>query len=194
MIADRTKASRLIVGIIGPKQSGKSTLTKYLVEHYGFTRTAFADPLKQALITAFGLTREQVYGNEKEIPTDKLCGRTPRHAMITMGTEWGRDMIHPDIWLTAWKNTLPPGNLVIEDVRFPNEHHEVTNVLGGSIISVQRPGCEYDSSHESEAHADLPWTYRISNNGEFALFKMRIDGVCEHLGVKPIADLEGRGI
>ncbi len=194
MTSDRTEAMSLIVGISGPKQSGKSTLTQYLVEHYGFTRTAFADPLKQALITAFGLTREQVYGDEKEIPTDKLCGRTPRHAMMTMGTEWGRDMIHPDLWLTAWKNTLPPGNLVIEDVRFPNEHHEVTNVLGGSIISVQRPGCEYDSSHESEAHVDLPWNYRIPNEGSLAIFKMQIDMVCEQLGLLLLTDPEGRRI
>jgi len=171
----------MIIGVIGPKQSGKSTLTKRLVSRYGFTRTAFADPIKKALMVAFDLTWEQVYGDEKEIPTPKLCGRTPRHAMKTMGTEWGRELIHRDIWLTAWKNTLPDGLLVIEDVRFPNEHAELTTGLGGRIISVRRPGCEYDPTHESEAHADLPWDHRITNDGTLEQFEAQIDSICSEL-------------
>ena len=131
------------------------------------------------------LTEAQVYGDEKEIPTPKLCGRTPRHAMKTMGTEWGRRMIHPDIWLTAWKNTLPPGLLVIEDVRFPNEHAEVTSGLGGRIICVRRPGCEYDPSHESEAHGELPFDFRITNDGTVEQFRNQVDAVCHELKLQP---------
>ena len=175
----------MIIGVTGPKHSGKSETSKRLVEHYGFTRTAFADPMKKALMVAFDLTWEQVYGNEKEIPTPKLCGRTPRHAMKTMGTEWGRGMIHRDIWLTAWKNTLPDGLLVIEDVRFPNEHAELTAGLGGRIISVRRPGCEYDPTHESEAHDDLPWDFKIDNEGSLEDFYMKIDLICRRLKIQP---------
>lgn len=176
----------MIIGVIGPKQSGKSTLTKILVERFGFTRTAFADPLKRALMVAFDLTREQVYGDEKEIPTDKLCGRTPRHAMLTIGTEWGRNMIHPDIWLAAWRNTLPGGDLVIEDVRFPNEHQAVKETDDGCIISVRRPGREYDTSHESEAHADLPFDYKIQNDSSMEDFESRVETVLSgSLGLLP---------
>ena len=177
----------MIIGVIGPKQSGKSTLTKALVERYGFSRTAFADPIKKALMVAFGLTWEQVYGSEKEIPTDKLCGRTPRHAMKTMGTEWGREMIHPDIWLAGWRNTIPSGNLVIEDVRFPNEHEAVKSTADGCIISVRRPGCEYDSSHESEAHADLPFDYQIQNDSSMEEFESKIEAQLSEIGIVKIS-------
>lgn len=158
-----------IIGIIGPRQSGKSTLTRHLVEYYGFTRTAFADPIKKALMAAFGLSRDQVYGDLKEEPTDKLCGRTPRHAMMTLGTEWGRELIDPNIWLSAWKNTRPKGNIVIEDVRFPNEH-KLIKELGGIIIRVRRPGYEYDPSHESEAHGELEYDHEFINDNDLNFF------------------------
>ncbi len=176
----------MIIGVIGPKQSGKSTLTKILVERYGFTRTAFADPLKRALMVAFDLTRAQVSGDEKEIPTDNLCGETPRTAMETLGTNWGRQMIHQDIWLSAWRNTLPGGNLVIEDVRFPNECQAVKETPEGCIISVRRPGREYDPSIESEAHADLPFDFKIRNDASMSSFESEIEEVLAgYIGLLP---------
>ncbi len=169
----------MIIGITGPKQSGKSTLTKLLVDKYGFTRTAFADPIKIALMEAFGLTWEQVYGSEKEIPTDKLCGQTPRHAMKTLGTEWGREMIHPDIWLTAWRNTLPKGDLVIEDVRFPNEHAAIKQDLFSYIIAVRRPGHDFDLSHESEAHGELAFDWKLDNDSTVEAFREKADAMLD---------------
>jgi hypothetical protein len=174
----------VIIAVIGPKESGKSTIANMLVNEYGFGRHAFADPLKKMLMVGFGLSYEQVQGDQKETPTDKLCGRSPRHAMQTLGTEWGRQLVHPDIWLTAWINTMPEGNVVCEDLRFPNEHAAITGNFKGIVVSIKRPGCEYDTSHESEAHAELAWNYQILNDGDMFELKTKVRDLCHSLGLE----------
>jgi hypothetical protein len=42
--------------------------------------------------------------------------------MVTLGTEWGRDAVHPDLWVRLWAASGPrTSRVVVEDVRFPNE-------------------------------------------------------------------------
>lgn len=157
--------SRIIIGIVGPKGSGKSEVAKFLSKNYDFERTRFADSLKNMLMTGFNLSRDQVDGDLKEVPTDKLCGKTPREVMMTCGTEWGRNMIHQDIWVTAWGNSLPNSNrIVVDDMRFPNERRAVKR-MGGIVIRVERPGFEHDPCHESESHI-LKSDYIVKNSGD----------------------------
>jgi hypothetical protein len=48
---------------------------------------------------------------------------TPRLLMQLIGTDCGRDIIHPNIWLNATMEKYVPGksNWVLTDTRFPNE-------------------------------------------------------------------------
>lgn len=93
---------------------------------------------------------------------------TPRHAMITLGTEWGRCIMGENFWvnITARKIKTIPGNVKITDVRFPNEAAKVKE-LGGMLLRVERPGTEASSgSHESEALiASLDVDGVITNDG-----------------------------
>jgi hypothetical protein len=153
----------VIIAIIGPKGSGKTLVAKYLTDRYGFVRHPFAGPLKKMLTVGLGLNDDQLYGDQKEIPTELLCGKTPRQAMQLLGSEWGRDLIHPNLWATAWRSTMPNGNVVVDDMRFPNEY-EAIRKMNGVVISVRRPGHEYSADHESEKH-ELEWDYRLPNAG-----------------------------
>jgi hypothetical protein len=45
----------MIIGIGGEKGSGKDTAAQVLIDKHGFTRTAFADPLKQLISKALGI-------------------------------------------------------------------------------------------------------------------------------------------
>jgi len=172
-------SKRKLVGICGPKGSGKSSISAVLCGKYDFTRRRFGGPLKEMLKVGFGLTDDHVDGHLKEVPTDLLCGQTPRHAMKTIGTEWGRRMIHNDIWLQAWRNSIPepkPGRwnyLVVDDVRFPNEVEMLKRDFDATIIRVERPGYDYDPSHESEAHSELEYDYRIINDGDMEILSKR---------------------
>lgn len=118
----------MIIGLTGPARSGKSTMADRLVMRHGFTRLSLADPIKQAV---FYLLRSSgcddadrwVYGDLKETPCDYLCGKTPRHAMQTLGTEWGRECVGQNFWIEHMRNRIAntPGKIVIDDIRFDNE-------------------------------------------------------------------------
>lgn len=130
-----------LIGVCGPLGSGKSTIAEEL-QRYGFVRLRFADALKQMMM-ALGCSKEEVDGSLKETPCALLCGRTPRYAMQTIGTEWGRDMIGKDIWVAALQHRInalklkdPNVQIVVDDVRFANEFAMI-RANGGALWRVQ---------------------------------------------------------
>jgi hypothetical protein len=135
---------RVVIGLSGFAGSGKSAVSDYLVNQRGFVRIKFAGPLKDMLRT-LGLTEDEIEGHLKKSPCELLGGKTPRHAMITLGTEWGGVLIHPDLWARAWRlacSKVPAGkNIVVDDLRFPNEQNAV-HAEGGMSILIERPGTE----------------------------------------------------
>ena len=89
---------------------------------------------------------------EKENPKFGLCGKTPRHIMQTLGTEWGRKLIGDDIWLEVMLNrirTTRSKTIIIDDCRFENEA-DLVHSLGGVVVQIERPGITYGGGHASE--------------------------------------------
>lgn len=138
--------NRIIIGVCGRAKHGKSRLVHDLFDFFtGVGRlprtTAFATPIKQ-MLTAFGLSFQQLYGSEKEKPSPLLGGKTPRLAMQTLGTEWGRNTFDPDIWVRAWHLLVELDNvsdvILVEDVRFESEVRFLQN-LGAILVEVYRP-------------------------------------------------------
>lgn len=105
---------------------------------------------------------------------------TPRLLLQLLGTDCGRKIIHPDIWVNSTmaeykplmtghielidfsKNTrekvskdypLEYPNWIITDVRFPNEAKAVKD-RGGILIRINRPGFENTGDHLSEIALD----------------------------------------
>ena len=163
----------------------------------------FADKLKDIVCLLLNCTREQLENREfkekelgeqwwyykgevglypyntlyeanKKLPLVKL---TPRLLLQLLGTQCGRQIIHPHIWVNATLsdyrpydyekgnnkniadvledihfNTLNYPNWIITDVRFPNEA-EAIRKRGGIIIRVNRLSNEV-SNHESETALD----------------------------------------
>lgn len=139
----------------------------------------FADKLKDIACLLIGCTREQLedrkfkekelgeewwyyerlgklesylenkHFNYKTIPLIKL---TPRKLLQLLGTECGREIIHPNIWVNAlfadYKTFNEPSKYpnggggkaprwIITDVRFPNEAQAIKD-RGGIVIRVNR--------------------------------------------------------
>jgi hypothetical protein len=162
----------LIVGIAGRIGSGKSTAANYLIEQ-GFILHKMAGPLKN-MLRCLGLDDRHIEGDLKELPTDLLCGHSPRFAMQTIGTAWGRDTMAPDFWVNAWKNMLPVGSVVCDDVRFSNEV-EAIHSLGGKVIRIVRDELE-TFGHISEAQ-DFGVDYTIGNSGTIDDLSHNIDRI-----------------
>jgi hypothetical protein len=98
---------------------------------------------------------------------------TPRFMMQTLGTEWGRKIIHPEIWLLAWKRSVEElgayGNVVVDDVRFPNELEIVKSHPSSTLWWVERPSAAVTTevmAHSSQQRLDpLQFNRIIVNNG-----------------------------
>lgn len=158
-----------LIALCGPIGSGKSEVAKILYQS-NFARVRFAGPLK-AMLKALGLSEAQLDGNQKEVPTPLLCGRTPRWAMQTLGTEWGRGFIHQELWTTVWRHSVEAvfgegGSVVVDDLRFPNEEALIRS-LGGRIWKITREAPTYgatDYRHPSEAYQPQ-FDHEILNSG-----------------------------
>lgn len=165
--------ARRIIAFTGLAGSGKSTAALHLCD-IGWTRVRFAGPLK-AMMAALGLTPDEIEGHLKEQPCELLGGKTPRYGMQSLGTEWGRNLIAPDLWIRAWQaavSRVPAGkNIVVDDCRFANEAEAVL-AAGGHIIRVVRNGAgSAAAGHASEQEmASLPARSEIENNGTVADF------------------------
>lgn len=168
---------QMIIGLYSPApQSGKSEVAREL-GNYGFVRKGFADALKamiRPLLAAFGYAEVVIdkllnTGEGKETVLPEI-GVTPRYLAQTVGTEWGREVIDPDLWIKAVLNDKRPDMLVIDDVRFPNEY-EAIRAEGGQVWRVYRPGRAPTNGHPSEGLLeDREFDEVIVNDGSlFAL-------------------------
>lgn len=141
-----------VVAFTGQAGAGKSTATRFLVDELGYTLVKFAGPLKD-MMRAIGLGEDQIEGEFKEAPTVYLCGHTPRHAMQTLGTEWGRKCIGDDFLVGIWASRVATvlkqgGRVVVDDCRFANEAKAV-RAAGGDILEIVGRG-GIAGGHESE--------------------------------------------
>lgn len=129
------------------------------------------------MLRAIGLGEGHVEGAHKETDLAMLSGHTPRHAMQTLGTEWGRKCMGEDFWINLWRSRVDGalafgGRVVVDDCRFPNEADEVRK-LGGVVWQlVGRGGIA--GSHESEAGCGRPDT-QIHNTQGIDSLKQLLD-------------------
>jgi hypothetical protein len=168
----------MIIGFCGPLGSGKTTAANHLIEAHGFTRHRLAGPLK-AMMRALGLSERHTDGDLKEVPCDLLGGKTPRNAMQTLGKEWGRDLVSATLWVDAWKATMPDGDLVVEDVRFPNEPKLIRSLDDlGILIHVARPmKDDLERAHSSENQDLGAFDHEIVNEGSITDLQAAVDRV-----------------
>lgn len=156
----------MIIGIAGKAHSGKTTIANRLLRHSGKTSRIinFADPMKAFCLEVFDFNNEQLSGSLKEVgdprykrPNGELL--TPRYALQTLGTEWGRNCF-TDVWaelgVRRAKTDERAGFLaIIGDVRYLNEAAAIRRE-GGVIWRVTRPygGLEAGADHPSEIESD----------------------------------------
>ena len=155
-----------LIGIAGRARSGKDTVANFIVAAIGGYRYSFADPIR-AMLTPLGVDMSDPYWQARKEDIIPALGVSPRRMMQTLGTEWGRQLITPDLWLVlAHQRLLHNGpGMVIPDVRFENEAAWVRK-HGGRIIHVFRPDTKAVEAHASEAGIEMQDAdVRLFNSG-----------------------------
>jgi len=171
----------MLIGLSGKAGSGKTTVTNYLTK-MGFGTRKFAAPLKSMLadlLISQGVEPEDtplfIEGELKEVPTELLGGKSPRHAMQTLGTEWGRGQLHEDFWVEAALRNPAQRDLIFDDVRFPNEALAIRN-RGGIVVNVLREDAPQVGRHLSEdSLMDFAFDFVIYNDVDIYTLFHRVD-------------------
>ena len=156
----------MVIGLMGFKQSGKSTAAKYLEERYGFVRINFKTALVEEIKAKFpdllkvlacfyfpdtgvdNVTPEMIDWLFEEKPAPM------RALMQNYGTEVRRGD-NPDYWVNQWiaSTMINKGKwIVADDVRFFNEAKAVKD-NGGMLLRITRPDIQSGGGHTSETEA-----------------------------------------
>lgn len=171
----------MIVGFCGRAGAGKDTAAARLISTFGFTRMAFADPIKAAVAGALGVDVSVMEDRSKRENVDPDTGLSNREMMQKFGTEVGR-AIDRDLWVKIWcgrvRRFTGLSRIVATDVRFRNESSAI-HELGGIVVLVRNDAAESKPSHhESESFFQrLAHDLEIDNNGTVEDLNRLIDGV-----------------
>ena len=166
--------------------SGKSTVARMLSSR-GFNRVSFADTLKgmaYSMLIDLGMSTKEAFEVITEDKSRKIeaIGVDGRHLLRTLGTEWGRQCIHPELWLKCWEAQVAGvPKAVVDDVRFPNEA-ELVRSKGGLLWRIVRPDHQSnDGEHASEGALDeFEFDRTIVNDGTLAELATKVfDGFHE---------------
>jgi hypothetical protein len=163
----------MIIGFVGLIGAGKDTAADYLVNYHGFRRDSFANTLKDAVAAVFGWDRILLEGRTKEArhwreQVDTWWAKrldmpnlTPRLMLQLWGTEVCRNGFHDDIWIASLENKMRKtgDNIVISDVRFPNEIKAIHNA-GGIVVRIKRgddPEWFQDAANTNSGPQNMSW-------------------------------------
>ena len=155
-----------LIGVAGRARSGKDTVANFIVAAIGGYRYSFGDPIR-AMLAPLGVDMSDPYWQARKEESIPALGVSPRRMMQTLGTEWGRQLINPDLWLImAHQRLLQNGpGMVVSDVRFDNEAAWIRK-HGGRIIHVIRPDTKAVEAHASEDGIEMQDTdARLFNSG-----------------------------
>jgi hypothetical protein len=164
-----------VIGLAGYAGAGKNAAA----EATGGLVVGFADPLYAALAAMLGVPEEQLRARHtKELPM--ACGKSPRDLLRSLGTEWGRDMVRPDMWVWRCRQRIEAagragiGLVVVCDVRFPNELQFIREELSGEVWWIDRPGIEAGSHVSDNSIRFLDCDRVINNDGTLDDLRMAV--------------------
>lgn len=183
--------SPTIIGIAGLARHGKDTLAQYLVQNHGFHQLAFADPIVDGIISMLDVPVEYRTTRKEDVIPE--LGFSYRKAAQTLGTEWGRNLLDPDIWIKVMRNRINEmadlnDRIVISDVRFDNEAKWLRAQEDGHVWHVYRPEAPviHQTGHVSESGVmAVSGEPELINSGETPdrLFEQALTILTESMGL-----------
>lgn len=184
-------SQRIVIGLHGFTGVGKDEIAKHLVAKHGFTRVAFADPMRKGLLGLdpwiWDPTRDEYCRLTRTIERDgwdwaKRSIPDVRVLMQRYGTEAGRQIHGENCWLRLADDVVcRHDRTVLTDVRFANEvdmireWRTVPN-CAPRLWRIHREGHGSLSSHASESElADAKFDAEILNNSTIEALYEQVD-------------------
>ena len=158
----------ILIGLTGSAGSGKGEVASILARKHGFKEMAFADPLYEGVSAIVGKPVAWLKDRANKEEIIPWIGKSPRELLQLLGTEFGRKMIHPELWIRSAVERIDPSSpIVFTDVRFDNEA-EALDRAGGVIFEVIRPSAAclnaHTAAHESEQGIMSKYVYLVIQN------------------------------
>lgn len=136
-----------MIGLAGHVNSGKSAAAAMIP---GAVHLQWADPLYRGLAAMLDVPEEVLRDRGIKERSLAIAGipASPRQLTRTLGTEWGRECIDPDLWVRLTIKRIRSihaatgrDTFAICGTRFPNEVAAIRE-YGGEVWWIDRPGVE----------------------------------------------------
>lgn len=178
-VASKRPAPRLI-GLTGQAGAGKNLAASMVPEA---TLLHFADPIYAMLSVMLEISIDTLRDRAYKETRIQWLGKSPRELLQTLGTEWGRQLVGEDVWLTIAARrvdeALEDGPVVLADLRFDNEA-EFVRSRGGQVWEIVRPadaGIGGDHSSEAGIRRELV-DATLVNDGTPESLRARVLALC----------------
>lgn len=194
---------KLLIGLtsVGSK-CGKSTLAAHLKTTHKYRHLKMSSPFKFMLGQMFGMmgysaedVARMLEGDLKHLKFDKLGGKSPVDLMISLGQNWGRGLVHADLWLNIMASSTQacldaandkmkptPAGVVFDDIRQMNEVSWLKR-WGGILIRVHRrdvPVLAIDDMLQG-----IPADFDIYNDSDITTLCQKLDDIIKRVQENP---------
>lgn len=163
----------MLIGLTGRIGSGKTTIARHLVSHYGFTDYSFATPIKEMICVLTGCSMEDLDSQTFKDSKPSGLDVSYRTLLQTLGTEWGRNL-DPDFWLKVLNTKLSnqKGDITVSDVRFDNEA-ELIREKGGVIIHIYPSLSDFGKRNNVQYEHQSEKPIRFESDTDFILINKK---------------------
>lgn len=175
----------MLIMLVGPKESGKSTVADYLQKHFDFLQINFKDALDAEIKRNFPDLLEVLAKKYKMSKDDLLCKKPLVPEVRALKINYGTEVRRGDkkrYWVEKWEEAMDYmadfdiKDVVADDCRFKNEER-AGKKRGAIIIRLSRKG-KKAIGHSSETEQDnIDEDFCLVNNGSIKDLEQQVQDV-----------------